>query len=131
MTQDKFLYVSLGIGFFIVAIIFFYEDYSQLFVSDPASNTEIPRQVDESTGTDTAPLQPPTETPTTQPVEDDSVYRVKEGDTAYSIAAEFNLDIKDLVAMNPTKIINTGTKTAEGKPIYIIHAGEVLKIKEG
>lgn len=127
MNQDKFLYYSLGIGFFIVALVFFYEDYSPLFAGSGTNATPVEKPVEDSTETEQTEA-PPTVSKPTAPK--GNTYTVIEGDTAYSIAADFNLDIKELLALNPGKIIDAGTKTKEGKPIYIVKSGEVLVVKK-
>ena len=121
MQQDKYLYVSLGIGFLIVGLIFFYEDYGPLlgFSGAPSPSQQ------------TMPLDLPPQTEPQTPVTTPSApntHTVGVNDDAYSIAVRYGLTVEELVLLNPTKVVETGSKGSDGKPVYNIQVGETLMV---
>lgn len=135
MQQDKFLFTSLSIGFIIVALIFFYEDYSPILGMDSSnskaattSQVEKRNPIDSDTSrTVVRPIQ--SEDPSNSGLRPDS-YIVKSGDTPFSIATEFNLSIEELVQLNPRKVIDTGEKTSTGRTKYFVAVGETLVVSD-
>lgn len=117
--KNDFLYKSLGVGFFIVALVFFYEDYSSLFGFSSSSDTPIVDVIDE-----TQEMTPPPDKVST------SYHTVQNGETVYSIAQKYNMLEDRLVDLNLSKIKDTG-KLKDGKPIYDISVGDQLKVVGG
>ena len=126
MQDNKFLYISLGVGFFIVALVFFYEDYAPLvglnpegLVSQqPTYNYEPPSNNNNAA---TLPIQ-------SDGGSESSFHVVKEGETVFSIAKQYGVTPNQLVSLNPQKITDTGTMK-DGLPVYRINPGDNLRVK--
>lgn len=130
--QDKFLYTSLSIGFIIVAIIFFYEDYGPLLGWD---TSRLPSQRIEQDGGDLPPVRDSDEAAPAPGTEsglqpDAGTHVVESGETAYRIALKYGMTVQELIALNPQKIKDTGRKSDDGEPIYQILEGEELLVKK-
>jgi len=126
MNQDNFLNYSLAIGFSLVALVYFYEDYSSfLGFGGSKKKDKVERFIEEDPGIDTpasivVPEIPEEEAPAT--------YIFKADDSVYSIADKFGLTVEELINLNPDKIKDMGTVTGDKKDYFIL-AGDELKVR--
>lgn len=132
--KDRALYYSLAIGFGIVALIYFYDDYAPVLGLDKNPVVRQPKVEYNEDGVQSSPSHPstpPFEAPSQgeMPVVDGNSHIVKENETVFSIAERYDLSVEQLYNQNAGKIKKTSDTDINGNPKYIIKPGTKLNIK--